>query len=36
MYAMKALNKAIRRDARTFLRQAVNLLDTLRNEYSIE
>ena len=33
MYAMKALNKAIRRDARIFLQQAVNLLNTLEKEY---
>jgi len=36
MYSMKALNKAIRRDARIFLQQAVNLLNTLKREYSIE
>jgi len=36
MYAMKGLNKAIKRDARTFLQQAVNFLNTLRNEYPIE
>ena len=35
-YSMKALNKAIRRDARIFLQQAVNLLNTLEKEYSIE
>ena len=33
MYSMKALNKAIRRDARIFLQQAVNLLNTLEKEY---
>jgi hypothetical protein len=33
MYSMKALNKAIRRDARIFLLQAVNLLNTLEKEY---
>ena len=33
MYAMKALNKAIRRDARIFLQQAANLLNTLEKEY---
>jgi len=32
-YSMKALNKAIRRDARIFLQQAVNLLNTLEKEY---
>ena len=32
-YSMKALNKAIRRDARTFLQQAINLLNTLETEY---
>ena len=33
-YSMKALNKAIRRDARIFLQQAVDLLNTLEKEYS--
>jgi len=32
-YSMKALNKAIRRDARIFWQQAVNLLNTLEKEY---
>ena len=32
-YSMKTLNKAIRRDARIFLQQAVNLLNTLEKEY---
>ena len=32
-YSMKALNKGIRRDARVFLQQAVNLLNTLEKEY---
>jgi hypothetical protein len=33
LYSMKALNKANRRDARLLLRQAVNLLSTLKKEY---
>ena len=36
MYSMKALNKAIRRDARVFLRQANNLLEILKEEYHLE
>ena len=36
MYSMKALNKAIRRDARIFLQQATDLLNTLKIEYDIE
>ncbi len=36
MYSMKALNKAIRRDAKTFLQQASDLLTTLGKEYAIE
>ncbi len=36
MYSMKALNKAIRRDTRVFLQQAINLLNTLGKEYPIE
>ena len=36
MYAMKALNKAIRRDSRTFLQQAIALLDILEKEYHLE
>ena len=35
-YSMKALNRAIRRDARTFLQQATDLLNTLKKEYDIE
>lgn len=35
LYSMKALNTAIRRDARQFLRQATNLLHTLKNEYEL-
>ena len=36
MYSMKALNKASRRDSRLLLQQAVNLLGTLKREYSLE
>jgi hypothetical protein len=36
MFSMKALNKAIRRDALLFLKQAVNLLNTLKKEYHLE
>ena len=36
MYSMKALNKAIRRDARTFLQQAIALLVILKKEYHLE
>ncbi|MFN2440997.1 MAG: hypothetical protein ABR503_17475, partial [Chitinophagaceae bacterium] len=36
MYSMKALNKAIRRDARLLLRQAQNLLQTLKKEYKLK
>jgi len=32
-YSMKALNRAIRRDARIFLQQAINILNTLEKEY---
>jgi hypothetical protein len=32
-YSMKTVNKGIRRDARIFLQQAVNLLNTLEKEY---
>ena len=35
MYSMKALNKANRRDARLLLKQAQNLFETLKKEYSI-
>ena len=35
-YAMKALNKGIRRDARIFLQQATNLLNILAKEYPNE
>ena len=36
MYGMKSLNKANRRDARLLLQQAVNLLNTLKEEYHLE
>jgi hypothetical protein len=36
MYSVKALNKAIRRDSRTFLQQATDLLNTLKQEYHLE
>jgi hypothetical protein len=36
MYSMKALNKAIRRDARAFLEQAIALLNILKKEYHLE
>jgi len=36
LYSMKALNTAIRRDARLFLRQAANLLSTLKEEYHLK
>jgi hypothetical protein len=36
MYSMKGLNKGIRRDSRTFLQQATNLLNTLKQEYHLE
>jgi len=35
MYSMKAINKANRRDGRTLLRQADNLLSTLKKEYNL-
>jgi hypothetical protein len=35
VYGMKAINKANRRDERTLLQQATNLLNTLRKEYHI-
>lgn len=35
-YSMKAVNKAGRRDMRLLLRQAVNLLNTLKKEYNLE
>lgn len=35
MFSMKALNKAIRRDSRLLLRQAINLLNTLQKEYKL-
>jgi len=36
LYSMKALNTAIRRDARQFLRQASDLLIKLKKEYRLE
>ena len=36
LYSMKALNKAIRRDERLFLRQAADLLNKLKDEYHLE
>ena|SRR5688572_14571560 len=36
LYSMKALNTAIRRDARQFLRQATDLLIKLKKEYHLE
>ncbi len=36
LYSMKALNKANRRDARLLLRQASNLIQTLKEEYHLE
>lgn len=36
LYSMKALNTAIRRDARQFLRQATDLLIKLKKEYRLE
>ncbi|HEV8081112.1 MAG TPA: hypothetical protein VGP43_10385 [Chitinophagaceae bacterium] len=36
MYSMKSINKASRRDARLFLQQAENLLETLKKEYNLE
>jgi hypothetical protein len=36
LFSIKALNKAIRRDARLFMRQAVNLLEILRDEYHLD
>jgi hypothetical protein len=36
MYSMKALNKASRRDARLLLRQAQNLLQTLKKQYKLK
>ena len=36
VYSMKSLNKAMRRDARTFLQQAIDLLDILKKEYHME
>jgi hypothetical protein len=36
LFSIKALNKAIRRDARLFLQQAVNLLNTLQKEYRLK
>jgi hypothetical protein len=36
LYSMKALNKAIRRDERLFLRQAADLLNKLKKEYHLE
>ena len=36
VYGMKAINKANRRDERSLLQQALNLLQTLRKEYHID
>lgn len=36
MFAMKALNKGIRRDTKAFLHQASDLLNTLKREHDIE
>jgi hypothetical protein len=36
MFSVKGLNKGIRRDARLFLQQAINLLATLKKEYGLE
>ena len=36
LFSVKAINKAIRRDARLFLQQAVNLLNTLKKEYGLD
>lgn len=36
IYSLKAINKGNRRDARSLLRQAINLLNTLKKEYHME
>jgi hypothetical protein len=36
LYGLKAINKANRRDLRSLLQQAINLLNTLKKEYSLE
>jgi hypothetical protein len=36
LYGLKAINKANRRDLRSLLHQAINLLNTLKKEYRLE
>jgi hypothetical protein len=36
IYSVKALNKAIRRDSRSFLQQAINLLNLLNKQYHLK
>jgi hypothetical protein len=36
IYGLKVINKANRRDARSLLRQAINLLNTLKKSYNLE
>ena len=36
MFAMKGINRAIRRDTRLFLQHAINFINTLKNEYQLE